>query len=75
MPKKNEKNNHETETTAQEKQIKAPEIVVNQMIKQIENGELKAGQKLPPQSELSKTFGVGMSSMREAMNIQSRFGL
>jgi GntR family transcriptional repressor for pyruvate dehydrogenase complex len=75
MPKKNEKkDNHETETTAQEKQIKAPEIVVNQMIKQIENGELKAGQKLPPQSELSKTFGVGMSSMREAMNILQVMG-
>jgi DNA-binding FadR family transcriptional regulator len=75
MPKKNKKkDNHETETTAPEKQIKAPEIIVNQMIKQIENGELKAGQKLPPQSELSKTFGVGMSSMREAMNILQVMG-
>ena len=75
MLKKNEqKDNHETETTAQEKQIKAPKIVVNQMMKQIENGELKAGQRLPPQIELSKKFGVGMSTIREAINILQVMG-
>lgn len=75
MPKKNGmegKNGIETDST--EKQRKAPEIVVNQMMKQIETGELKTGQKLPPQSELSKKFGVGMSTVREAMNVLQVMG-
>jgi len=70
--KKKEKN--AGKTTPKEKQQKAPEIVVNQMMKQIETGELKPGQKLPPQSELSKMFGVGMSSVREAINILQVMG-
>lgn len=70
--KKKEKN--AGKTASPEKQRKAPEIVVNQMMKQIETGELVAGQKLPPQSELSKLFGVGMSSVREAINILQVMG-
>ena len=70
--KKKEKNARKTDSP--EKQQKAPEIVVNQMMKQIETGELVAGQKLPSQSELSKLFGVGMSSVREAINILQVMG-
>jgi GntR family transcriptional repressor for pyruvate dehydrogenase complex len=70
--KKKEKN--ASKTASPEKQRKAPEIVVNQMMKQIETGELVAGEKLPPQSELSKMFGVGMSSVREAINILQVMG-
>ncbi|MBW2429404.1 MAG: FadR family transcriptional regulator [Deltaproteobacteria bacterium] len=70
--KTKEKNTRKT--ASPEKQRKAPEIVVHQMMKQIETGELKAGQKLPPQSELSKLFGVGMSSVREAINILQVMG-
>ena len=72
---KTEKKEKSTRKTASpEKQRKAPEIVVNLMMKQIESGELSAGQKLPPQSELSKMFGVGMSSVREAINILQVMG-
>jgi len=70
--KKKEKNARKT--ASPEKQRKAPEIVFHQMMKQIETGELVAGQKLPPQSKLSKMFGVGMSSVREAINILQVMG-
>ena len=78
MPKhngtKDQKEQPEPVAALSEKQIKAPEIVVNKMMKQIETGQLKAGQKLPPQIELSKAFGVGMSSVREAINILQVMG-
>ena len=75
MPKADKTKEKDARKTASpEKQRKAPEIVFHQMMKQIETGELKAGQKLPPQSELSKMFGVGMSSVREAINILQVMG-
>jgi len=59
------------------KQIKsqsAPERVVKQFLTKIENGEMKAGQKLPTQEQLSELFGVGRSSIREAMNALAIMG-
>ena len=70
MPKKNKIK----ETAEKEKQIKAPEMVANQIMRQIEEGKLKPGQKLPTQMELSKQFGVGMSSIREAVNVLEVMG-
>ena len=46
----------------------APEMVVGRIIGDIEAGRLEAGEKLPPHSALAKMFGVGMSSIREAVN-------
>ena len=43
--------------------------------KEIESGRLKPGQKLPPQSAMAKMFGVGMSSIREAVNTLEVMGL
>jgi len=62
------------DTNTQEKQIKAPEMVANKIMRQIEEGKLKPGQKLPTQMELSKKFGVGMSSIREAVNVLEVMG-
>ena len=62
------------DTNTQEKQVKAPEMVANQIMRQIEEGELKPGQKLLTQIELSKKFGVGMSSIREAVNVLEVMG-
>jgi len=70
MPKKTERR----ENVDQEKQIKAPKMVANQILRQIEEGKLKPGQKLPTQIELSKKFGVGMSSIREAVNVLEVMG-
>lgn len=45
-----------------------PELVVREILKNIKSGELKPGDKLPPERELSKAFGVGRSSIREAIS-------
>ncbi len=51
-----------------------PEIVANRIIAQIESGELEPGQKLPTQADLAKAFGVGTSSIREAVNVLEIMG-
>jgi len=45
-----------------------PELVVREILKNIKSGELKPGDKLPPERELSRAFGVGRSSIREAIS-------
>lgn len=52
----------------------APERVVNQFLKNLETGEMQTGQKLPTQDKLSEMFGVGRSSIREAMNALAMMG-
>lgn len=42
-------------------------MIVNQILKNLETGQLKAGDKLPSERELCKLFGVGRSSVREAI--------
>ncbi len=44
-----------------------PQMIVEQILKKIQIGELKVGDKLPPERELTKIFGVGRSSIREAV--------
>ena len=63
------------EMDADMKQETAPRMVVRQIQKEIESGRLKPGQKLPPQSAIAKMFGVGMSSIREAVNTLEVMGL
>lgn len=43
--------------------------------RQIDEGKLKENEKLPVESELAKLFGVGRSSIREAVRILSSMGL
>lgn len=52
----------------------APEMVVEQILKKIASGELRAGARLPAQRELAARFGVGRSSVREALNALSVMG-
>lgn len=59
---------------AEKKTQSTPEIVANRIIAQIESGELEPGQKLPTQSDLAKAFGVGTSSIREAVNVLEIMG-
>lgn len=53
--------------------------VVDQIIEHFKqaliNGELKAGQRLPSESELCDQFGVGRSAIREAMKILKALGV
>jgi GntR family transcriptional regulator, transcriptional repressor for pyruvate dehydrogenase complex len=52
----------------------APERVVRQILRNLENGEMRPGQKLPPQEQLAKMFQVGRSSIREATNALAFMG-
>jgi GntR family transcriptional repressor for pyruvate dehydrogenase complex len=45
----------------------APMIIVKQIIESLENGEFKSEEKLPPERDLAKAFGVGRTSIREAI--------
>lgn len=42
------------------------ELVMKEILSSITRGELKPGDKLPPERELTKMFGVGRSTIREA---------
>ena len=52
----------------------APEMVVEQMMKKISAGEIAAGSRLPSQRDLALSFGVGRSSIREALNALAVMG-
>jgi GntR family transcriptional repressor for pyruvate dehydrogenase complex len=52
----------------------APEMVVQQILKRISAGELSAGSRLPPQRDLAQNFGVGRSTIREALNALAVMG-
>jgi len=49
--------------------------IVNQFRERIAKGDLKAGDKLPPERELTKKFGVSRASIREAMSALEILGL
>ena len=51
------------------------EEVAELIKRQIDEGKLKENEKLPVESELAKLFGVGRSSIREAVRILSSMGL
>lgn len=46
----------------------APEKVVRQILKAIKSGEIRPGDKLPNHQKMAEKYGVGMSSIREAIN-------
>jgi len=52
----------------------APEIVVEQILKKLQSGEIATGARLPSQRALAQSFGVGRSSMREALNALAVMG-
>lgn len=51
------------------------EEIVNQLKDLIFKGELKPGEKLPPERELAKSLNVSRVSLREALNILQGMGL
>ncbi|MGD9217559.1 MAG: GntR family transcriptional regulator [Desulfobacteraceae bacterium] len=50
------------------KKASAPQMVAEQIIKNIEAGRLSPGGRLPAQRDLARQLGVGRSSIREAIN-------
>lgn len=49
--------------------------IADKIIQMIRNGDLKPGDKLPPEPELMEKFSVGRSSIREAIGALSLIGL
>lgn len=56
------------------KKIRIYEGVVEQLYQLIEEGKLKAGDRLPSERELAETFRVSRSSVREAIRMLEREG-
>ena len=54
--------------------ITASRMVVEQILEKLKAGDIKPGDKLPPQVELAKIFGVGLSSIREAIKALDAMG-
>ena len=57
------------------KRIPISQGVTEQLIDLIMSGELPKGEKLPPEKELKDIFGVGRSSLREAIKAVEALGL
>ena len=49
--------------------------IIEHLVAVIANGELKSGDKLPPEPQLMEQFGVGRSSIREAIGALELIGL
>ena len=49
--------------------------VINRLTDAIKSGELKPGDKMPPEIELAEALGVARSSLREAIKILSYLGV
>ncbi len=49
--------------------------IVDQIRKLIEDGNLKVGDKLPPERELCQQFGTSRASMREAFSVLETLGM
>jgi GntR family transcriptional repressor for pyruvate dehydrogenase complex len=49
--------------------------IILQIKRKIKNGDLKPGEKLPPERELAEMFDVGRSSVREAVLVLDSIGL
>jgi len=54
--------------------VTASRMVVEQIIDKLKAGEIKPGDKLPSQMELTKVFRVGLSSIREAIKALDAMG-
>ncbi len=51
------------------KKSNTPLLIVQQILDTLKSGDLKPGDKLPSERELCRMFGVGRSSVREAIRI------
>src|SRR5829696_9213425 len=51
------------------------EVVAERLRRQIVRGELKIGERLPPEEELTLTFGIARTTLREALRVLESQGL
>lgn len=52
-----------------------PDAIVKQIMDMIAAGDLKPGDRIPPERELGEKFGVGRTSVREAIKALASLGL
>ncbi len=52
----------------------APEILVEQILRQVRSGDLAPGARMPPQRELARMFEVGLGTVRESIKILMAMG-
>jgi len=57
------------------KKINVPDEIIDQIISMINKGNLKPGDRLPPERELIDIFEVGRSSIREALKSLETIGI
>ena len=57
------------------KRISITDEVVKRIQEQITSGKMKIGEKLPVEGEMQKAFGVGRSTVREAVRVLVAMGL
>jgi GntR family transcriptional repressor for pyruvate dehydrogenase complex len=55
--------------------LRAFEEVIDQIEHAIADGQLRPGERLPPERELAVTFGVSRTSVREALRVLEMFGV
>ena len=55
--------------------LKVADSVAAQLVRLVSNGSYRPGERLPPERELAAMFGVGRSSMREALRSVEADGL
>ncbi len=55
--------------------VSVSENIAQQILDLIANGDLRPGQRLPSERDLCKSFGVGRSSVREALHCLSILGV
>lgn len=51
------------------------EDIVNQLAEMISTGEFQPGDRLPPERELAKSFGVGRPTLRQALTVLHEAGV
>jgi GntR family transcriptional repressor for pyruvate dehydrogenase complex len=56
------------------KHVRVSDEIINQVKNLISEGKLKPGDRLPPERELIKEFGVSRPSLREALNSLAAMG-
>lgn len=57
------------------RQQRTHELVLERIEQQVMNGQLKAGDRLPPERQLATALGVSRSAVREAARILEAFGV
>jgi len=50
-------------------------LVAKQIEKMVRNGALSPGERIPPEKELAERYGVGRSSIREALEAMEHIGM